>query len=355
MKNRISHFLIIGVLLALLVGACAPDRQLGYQAVLTAPGGVPVPNGTYTVDVKFWKNATSTASGDLVYQDTQTVTVTNGILNIAIPDQLSEAAALDPANFSQVLWVEFIINGQTLSPRQKLLGTPYAFTLVGGSVVSLKPGDEAPLVTAHPERGALTVANGYTSSATNSPGTTGLVVAIADNTSSQAVRVCAGGTACTDAYLIFKITGNGNVSADGTFTGGGADYAELVRYDGNPADVEPGDVLVISPSTDRAVIKSSAANDPRLAGVYSTKPGFLGGGSAEDDPQGYIPVAMMGIVPIKVTASNGPIQRGDLLTTSSIPGYAMKATNPQPGAILGKAMGELESGEGVIEVYLLPH
>lgn len=355
MKSKLSILLIVGVLLALLVGACAPDRQLGYQAVLTGPSGVPVPNGTYTVLVKFWKNATSTASGDLVYQDTQTVTVTNGILNIAIPDLTSEAAALDPANFAQALWVEFTINGQTLSPRQKLLGTPYAFTLVGGSVVSLKPGDENPLIAAHPERGALTVANGYATSDPSGAGATGLVVGILDNTNSQAVRVCAGGTACTDAYLIFKITGNGNVSADGTFISGGADYAELVRYDGNPADVEPGDILVISPSTDRAVIKSSEANDSRLAGVYSTKPGYLGGGSAEDNPEGYIPVAMMGIVPVKVTASNGPIQRGDLLTTSSIPGYAMKATNPQPGAILGKAMGELESGEGVIEVYLLPH
>lgn len=355
MKNKTSFLFIIGLLLALLVGACAPDKQLGYQAVLTGPSGVPVPNGTYTVLVKFWKDPISTASGDLVYQDTQTVTVTNGILNIAIPDSTSEAAGLDPANFAQTLWVEFTINGQTLSPRQKLLGTPYAFTLVGGSVVSLKPGDEAPLIAAHPERGALTIANGYASSDPNSPGTTGLVVGILDNTNSEAVRVCAGGTYCTDTYLIFRIRGNGNVSADGTFTGGGADYAELVRYDGNSAEVEPGDVLIISPASDRAVIKSSEANDTRIAGVYSTKPGFVGGGSADDDPEGYIPVAVMGIVPVKVTASNGPIQRGDLLTTSSIPGYAMKATDPQIGTVLGKAMGVLESGEGIIEVYLLPH
>lgn len=355
MKNKTGFLLIVGVLLALLVGACAPDRQLGYQAVLTGPSGVPVPNGTYTVNIKFWKTATTTNSGDLVYQDTQNVTVTNGILNIAIPDQTAEAGALDPAQFAQPLWVEFTINGQTLSPRQKLLGTPYAFTLVGGSIISLISGQEQPLIASHPERGALTIANSYSSTDPGSPGTTGLVVGILDNTDSEAIRVCAGALNCTSSYLIFRVQGNGNVRADGTFTGGGADYAELVRYDGNPADVEPGDVLIISPARDRAVVKSTDANDARLAGVYSTKPGFIGGGSADDDPQGYIPVAMMGIVPVKVTAINGPIQRGDLLTTSSIPGYAMKATDPQMGTILGKAMGELESGEGVIEVYLLPH
>lgn len=355
MKYKTIILLIIGTLLASMLGACAPNRQLGYQAVLTGPGGVPVANGNYTVLVKFWKDATSTTGSNLVYQDQQTVTVTNGILNIAIPDLTSEAGALDPANFAQPLWVEFTINGQTLSPRQKLLGTPYAFTLVGGSIVSLVSGQETPLVNDHPQRGALTIVNSFASNDSGSPGTTGLVVGIADNTDSEAIRVCAGGLNCTNTYLIFRVQGNGNVRADGTFTGGGADYAEMVRYDGNPDETEPGDVLIISTTSDRAVIKSTQANDKRLAGVYSTKPGFLGGGSANDDPQGYIPLAMMGIVPVKVSAINGPIQRGDLLTTSSIPGYAMKATDPQPGAILGKAMGELLEGEGVIEVYLLPH
>ncbi len=359
MKAKLTFITIVGLLLAILAGACAPDRQLGYQAVLTGPGGVPVPNGTYTVNVKFWSNPTSTSSSDLVYEDTQSVTVTNGILNIAIPDQVSESGILDPGKFSQQLWVEFTINGQTLSPRQKLLGTPYAFTLVGGSVVVLKLGDEQPLVDAHPQRGAFTIVNTYANTATNSPGTTGLVVAIADTTQSEVIRACAGGSNpnyCQSANVVFKVTGTGAVQADGSFSTPASDFAEMIRFDGDVSSVEPGDVLVISPSQDRAVVKSTQPNDPRVIGVYSTEPGFLGGKVIEGDDQSqYVPVAVVGIVPVKVTASNGPIQRGDLLTTSAIPGYAMKATNPQPGAILGKAMGELLNGEGVIEVYLLPH
>ncbi len=359
MNKKATFILVVGILIALVLGACAPDKQLGYQAVLTGPGGIPVANGNYTVNVKFWKGETTTDPSNLVYQDTQTATVTNGILNIAIPDQVAEADSMDPGLFSQVLWVEFTINGQTLSPRQKLLGTPYAYTLVGGSVVSLRAGQEAPLVSAHPNRGALTVINNYSSTDTNSPGTTGLVVAIADNIQSEVIRACAGGAiagtnGCSDSYVVFRVFGNGNVRADGTFTGGGADYAEMIRFDGDAASVEPGDVLVISSAVDRAVVKSSIENDTMLAGVVSTKPGFLGGGAFAEE-EGFVAVAVLGIVPVKVTAANGPIQRGDLLTTSSIPGYAMKATNPQVGAILGKAMGELQEGEGVIEVYLLPH
>ena len=353
MKKRGLLVLSSCIGIALLLAACATDRQLGYQAVLTGPGGIPVPNGSYTVIVNFYDALTA---GTLVYSDTQTVVVTNGILNIAIPDQVSEANSLDPAKFAQPLWVELTINGETLSPRQKLLGTPYAFTLVGGAVVAVKAGQEAPLVASAPGRGALTIGNSFTSTGAGSPGATGLVVSIADKTDSEVIRACAGGisaaSSCTDTYLVFRVRGNGNVSAGGTFTPGGADYAEWISVEGDPATFEPGDVLVVSTAQDRAVAKSSRANDPLLAGVYSTKPGFVGGGSMENLP-GYVPVAMMGIVPVKVTAANGPIHRGDLLTTSDIPGYAMLATDPQFGTILGKAMGELLEGEGVIEIQLL--
>ncbi len=65
-------------------------------------------------------------------------------------------------------------------------------------------------------------------------------------------------------------------------------------------------------------------------------------------------MAMVGIVPTKVSAENGPIKRGDLLVTSSIPGYAMKGTdrNRLTGAVIGKALGHLDSGIGVIEVVV---
>lgn len=356
MKKRGLLVLSFCIGIALLLAACATDRQLGYQAVLTGPGGIPVANGNYTVNVKFWDSLTATAGGDLIYSDTQTVVVTNGILNIAIPDQVAEGDSLDPAKFSQPLWMELIINGETLSPRQKLLGTPYAFTLVGGAVVGLTSGQEAPLVTNYPQRGALTVGNGFISPAAGSPGATGLVVTIADATSSEVIRACAGGisaaSGCTNTYLVFRVKGDGSVQADGAYTSPASDYAEMISAEGDPAAFEPGDVLVISSVQDRAVAKSTRANDPSLAGVYSTNPGFVGGGSMQDQP-GYIPVAMMGIVPVKVTAANGPIHRGDLLTTSDIPGYAMLATDPQFGTILGKAMGELLEGEGVIEIQLL--
>jgi hypothetical protein len=67
-----------------------------------------------------------------------------------------------------------------------------------------------------------------------------------------------------------------------------------------------------------------------------------------------IPMAIVGIVPCKVSAENGPISRGDLLVTSSSPGYAMRATDQAklPGAIIGKALQPLSNGKGKIEVLV---
>ena len=67
-----------------------------------------------------------------------------------------------------------------------------------------------------------------------------------------------------------------------------------------------------------------------------------------------MPLAVVGIVPCKVSTENGPVARGDLLVTSSLPGYAMKGTNRRRmlGAVVGKALEPLEKGSGVIQVLV---
>ena len=56
----------------------------------------------------------------------------------------------------------------------------------------------------------------------------------------------------------------------------------------------------------------------------------------------------------KVTAENGPIQIGDLLVSSSIPGHAMKGTdrNRMLGAVVGKALEPLSQDTGIIQVLV---
>jgi hypothetical protein len=54
----------------------------------------------------------------------------------------------------------------------------------------------------------------------------------------------------------------------------------------------------------------------------------------------------------KVDATEAPIEVGDLLTSSSNPGHARKATEPRIGSIIGKALEPMNGGTGYIAVFV---
>jgi hypothetical protein len=177
----------------------------------------------------------------------------------------------------------------------------------------------------------------------------------------------------------FRVWMDGDVTADGTLTGGGADFAEAVRVSAGAASVEAGDVMVIDPAATRGFARSAAARSTLVAGVYSTRPGVLASShdwdqkaleigmlpppvAGEESPAikplavaarlNEVPLAVIGIVPCKASAENGPIAVGDLLVTAATPGHAMRADNPGVGTVLGKALAPLASGTGVIEIMV---
>lgn len=122
-------------------------------------------------------------------------------------------------------------------------------------------------------------------------------------------------------------------------------------------DASFGDVVVIDPDNDQKVIKSSSAYDSKVAGIISENPGFVignGGEEGKEKGEGFKPLALAGRVYCKVTTEDSPIKRGDLLVTSSKPGYAMKADSSKlrPGMVLGKALESLEKGEDKILVLV---
>lgn len=149
--------------------------------------------------------------------------------------------------------------------------------------------------------------------------------------------------------------------ADGTIQGTawtgalcGGDYAESVDVFGERARYEPGDILVIDEVHLGKFLKSTEPYSQGIAGVYSTKPGLIGRRQTTPKTLDEIPMGVVGILPVKVTTENGPIHPRDLLVASSKPGYAMKGTDQSKmlGAVIGKAMGSLSSGTGVIEVLV---
>lgn len=136
----------------------------------------------------------------------------------------------------------------------------------------------------------------------------------------------------------------------------GGDYAESVDVTGDRKKYEPGDVLVADPDNPGQFLKSAEPYSTLVSGIYSTKPGVVGRRQTSDPKSSTmeVPMAMVGIVPTKVSTENGPIKTGDLLVTSSTMGYAMKGTDrgQMLGAVVGKALGALDSATGVIEVLV---
>ncbi len=139
---------------------------------------------------------------------------------------------------------------------------------------------------------------------------------------------------------------------------GNRDLAENCTSD---LALEAGDIVSLDPDQDRIVL-SEKPNDVAVLGVISTAPGMLLNVDPTRIQTQDFPVALCGRVPCKVTDENGAIKRGDLLTTSSTPGYAMKATPIaiagqelfRPGTLIGKALESHESGQGVIDIFVLP-
>ncbi len=179
----------------------------------------------------------------------------------------------------------------------------------------------------------------------------------------------AGSIAVLDANGAYRISLDANTGYTTTPVlqiTGGSDLSEqfdvslpTVAEDANASsrNPEPGSVVCIDPQNPGKLVVSARAYDKTVAGVISgagdVKPGLVMGqqGTVAD---GQHPVALAGRVWVKCDASGGPIEPGDLLTTSDIPGHAMKAADPMrtPGAVLGKAMTLLGQDRGLVLVLV---
>lgn len=202
-------------------------------------------------------------------------------------------------------------------------------------------------------------------------------------------------------------TGDGTFSGRVTaacFSGPGCDLAESFDHSGAAA-AEPGMVMVIDAAHPGQLAVSTQAYDKKVAGIVSgaggLQPGVVLGGA---EPRGFSPcdlsspdtsspselsrdardrtqepsrdardriqepsrdlklaaredvrIALSGRVYCFVDATNAAVEVGDLLTTSSTPGHAMKVADfaRSQGCVLGKAMEPLEKGKKGLVLVLV--
>jgi hypothetical protein len=186
----------------------------------------------------------------------------------------------------------------------------------------------------------------------------GFAKARIQNANGDIVFYAQGGiTTAIPAMIIESATGNvhvtGTITADKDIILAGADCAE--RFDVAGEDhLEAGTVVVID--REGTLRESSSAYDKRVAGVVAGagdyRPAIVMG-SRGSDRDGTL-VALVGKTYCKADASCGSIDVGDLLTASSTPGHAMKASDPNRafGAVIGKALRPLHAGTGLIPILV---
>lgn len=173
----------------------------------------------------------------------------------------------------------------------------------------------------------------------------GLVLKLG-NTSTSAV-------ASTNHFLSFETAGigivgsvQGNGGTGVTYaTSGIADFAEYFKKDKDQT-IEYGSLVCLK---DNGLAVKCDNDNNNIIGAASERPAFLGGKNLGN---GSVAVGLVGQVEILVANLNGEIKAGDALTSSDIPGVAIKTT--KAGQIVGKALENLTADESKIVGFYDP-
>jgi hypothetical protein len=164
-----------------------------------------------------------------------------------------------------------------------------------------------------------------------------------------------------DEWLRLTTTAHGGTYHDfavNSFWAAGAkrfDLAEVTAV--HPGEqLEQGDVVVIDREDGTRVRRSTRPHDRAVYGIVSSYHqaamviGGFGGPEEMMQATDKLPIALVGRARVKVSGEAGPICVGDLLTTSSSPGRAMRCVDPaaHPGAIAAKALEPFSGDAGTI-------
>lgn len=141
-RTRLRLLLVIGMFQAVLatsIFALVPG-EVNFQGLLTDSNGDPI---TGNVDLRFSLFSAETGGSELWSEDHDAVEVLDGIYSVS----LGSTNTLTPAHLeSGTLYLEIQAQGETLTPRQRLLAVPYAHratlaeTVSDGSITAAKLG-----------------------------------------------------------------------------------------------------------------------------------------------------------------------------------------------------------------------
>lgn len=400
MNKRIFFILLIlGLVLVFGIGSAS-----GREGIAPSEVGLEITEAAVASKISYQgylqeNGSPVTGSRDMLYLISETDSCAVGLQEIPMPGvQVSEGyftsiLEVTASHFNgKALWLGVKIN-ESLIACQEILPAPYALSLKpGASVVGNVSGDglsvenQSTAVGASALYGEASGESGSTyglhalSHSSNGTGVYGYgkgnaggkFVSYVGNLIEGWEEVTAGG----ETIQRFKVDVSGNLYAASINTWTASSAEMLPAHTG----LETGDVLVVGP--DGQLAQSTEMNAINVVGVFNNQASIVGGKPQDNQSDfaerviqknnqanklegvyhadGLAPLSISGIVLVKASAENGPIQPGDLLTTASLAGHAMKASPIDvngvsifaPGTILGKALEELNTGTGLMKVLI---
>jgi len=148
----------------------------------------------------------------------------------------------------------------------------------------------------------------------------------------------------------------GDVTVTGDLSLTGADFAEqfdLSTDSESELGTLPGTVMIVDDNG--TLSPCSHPYDRRAVGVVSGAGDYKPAIVLDKQTGGRrVAIALLGKVFCKVNADLGAIEIGDLITTSAMPGHAMRASDAGRafGCVIGKALRPLARGMGMIPILV---
>src|SRR5436190_12468506 len=320
--------------------------------ILTASDGTVAPNaagtGTQNHLAKWLETGGAGTLGD-----SSVTELANGFVGIGTVSPTVRLDVVDDTSSVGGFQLTNHTNGSTAQLQNRLANNTGAFAYYGITSTSYT---QAPILSNRAFFGSFQVDTVIWTQTANDIlfATNGL------STATERMRIKSSGNVgigTNNPQSLLDVAGNLNVSGNATISGNiAAKYQDIAEWTAARGEAPAGTVVSLDVERTNSVRASQRAYDTRVAGVVSAKPGVILG---EDGPNKAL-VATTGRVKVRVNAERAPIQIGDLLVTSNIPGVAMKSQPlrvhgrllHRPGTIIGKALEPLAKGQAEILVLL---